>query len=183
MKIHYISPISLANGPGRRMVVWTSGCSIGCKGCFNPTTHPAAGTEMRPEEIAGIWESNRAAYDLDGLTISGGEPTDQSEELGILCRAVRKTCDSIVVFSGRYQTQICKMGDFSFLKSIDVLIAGPYMASRPESGRLYGSDNKELILLTDRHKAEEFHFHDTEIVFSQNGEMLISGFPPADLSF
>ena len=32
---------SRVNGPGRRVVVWVQGCTLGCLGCFNPGTHAA----------------------------------------------------------------------------------------------------------------------------------------------
>ena len=41
--IHAIEPRSRANGPGVRFVVWLQGCTLGCPGCFNPSTHAAAG--------------------------------------------------------------------------------------------------------------------------------------------
>ena len=30
--------LSKVNGPGLRFVLWTQGCSKGCKNCFNPET-------------------------------------------------------------------------------------------------------------------------------------------------
>ena len=53
-RIHAREPRSRANGPGSRFVVWMQGCTLGCAGCFNPTTHDGAGgREIAIEEIAG----------------------------------------------------------------------------------------------------------------------------------
>ena len=52
-RIHAFEPRSRANGPGARFVVWFQGCTLGCPGCFNPTTHdPAAGRSVAIDELA-----------------------------------------------------------------------------------------------------------------------------------
>ena len=38
MNYHKIEKTSVANGPGVRVVLWVSGCSLHCKGCHNPQT-------------------------------------------------------------------------------------------------------------------------------------------------
>ena len=53
VRVHAIEPRSRANGPGARFVVWMQGCTLGCPGCFNPTTHDAAGgREVEVAEVA-----------------------------------------------------------------------------------------------------------------------------------
>ena len=37
---------SVAHGPGERFVLWVQGCSLGCAGCFSPTTHERNGGEL-----------------------------------------------------------------------------------------------------------------------------------------
>lgn len=31
---------SVANGPGKRYVIWVQGCPFNCSGCFNPDFQP-----------------------------------------------------------------------------------------------------------------------------------------------
>jgi len=63
VRVHATEPRSRANGPGARFVVWMQGCTLGCPGCFNPTTHDATGgREVTVEEIA-------AAADLSKATV------------------------------------------------------------------------------------------------------------------
>src|ERR1700691_3577776 len=39
----WIVPVSRANGPGRRAVLWFQGCTLNCPGCFNQASHPFEG--------------------------------------------------------------------------------------------------------------------------------------------
>ncbi|MBZ0237815.1 MAG: radical SAM protein, partial [Deltaproteobacteria bacterium] len=71
-RVHAREPRSRANGPGTRFVIWMQGCSLGCPGCFNPTTHAPAGGEL--VDTAALLAEVAATRGLDGLTLSGGEP-------------------------------------------------------------------------------------------------------------
>jgi anaerobic ribonucleoside-triphosphate reductase activating protein len=46
LRVHHFLPLSYANGPGRRAVLWVQGCTLGCPGCFNPETHRNRGGEQ-----------------------------------------------------------------------------------------------------------------------------------------
>lgn len=80
LRIHAAEPCSLANGPGKRTVVWVQGCGIRCPRCWNTETHdPEAGTAWGVSDLVDdLLKRNRSDRVLD-LTISGGEPLDQAE--------------------------------------------------------------------------------------------------------
>ncbi|HEX8107935.1 MAG TPA: 4Fe-4S cluster-binding domain-containing protein, partial [Kofleriaceae bacterium] len=70
VRIHAFEPRSRANGPGARFVVWFQGCTLGCPGCFNPTTHDpdpgrAGGRTMPLDALVG--ELARARPGIEGL--------------------------------------------------------------------------------------------------------------------
>ena len=70
---------SIVDGPGLRTVVFTQGCPHHCPGCHNPKTHPFdKGRLMEISDIVEILTSNPLSC---GLTISGGEPFVQIDEL------------------------------------------------------------------------------------------------------
>lgn len=129
LRIHDFVAASLANGPGRWAVVWVQGCSLGCPGCFNPQTHPAAGGQMVSlvallERICGL------APDLQGLTVSGGEPLQQAPALLRGLRACTQL--SVLLFTGYTWAEVQAMGLAPALaECVDVLIAGRYRAGRP----------------------------------------------------
>ena len=44
MNYQKITPISIADGIGCRVVLWVSGCEHNCYNCYNPDTHdPTSG--------------------------------------------------------------------------------------------------------------------------------------------
>ena len=95
LSIHTIMPMSRANGPGRRLVVWTQGCTIGCPGCINPATHEtAADTKMSSDEILAL------VTEEEGLTISGGEPMQQAAAVADLLEKAQAAGLGTLVYTG-----------------------------------------------------------------------------------
>ena len=156
LNVHALIPRSRANGPGYRLVLWVQGCTLGCPGCFNPATHAAAPQWLvAPEAL--IEQIVTAAPSLDGLTVSGGEPLQQSEALLQVLQAVRqRTALSVLLFSGYTLPEIQRLPlGPALLDQVDVLIAGRYVQSRPHGHGLLGSANQTVHLLTARYTLED----------------------------
>ena len=100
LRVHHFLPASRANGPGVRAVLWTQGCSLACPGCFNPETHTRQGGSDVP--VADLLAALRALpAEVEGITISGGEPLQQAPALTNLLREVRaQTPLSVILFTG-----------------------------------------------------------------------------------
>ena len=136
-------------GPGTRVVLWTRGCGIGCKGCMTKILWPKG--ERRPieplaEQLIGVLRGT------DGLTISGGEPFDQPLELAHLIDLIREDHPvDVFCYSGyridrlRERPDACRL-----LDRLDMLMDGPYVDSLPTEKPWRGSDNQELRLLSER---------------------------------
>ena len=45
MLIHGFVSASRVNGPGLRAVIYFQGCTLGCRDCWNPDSHPFSGDE------------------------------------------------------------------------------------------------------------------------------------------
>jgi anaerobic ribonucleoside-triphosphate reductase activating protein len=176
IRLHAFEPASRANGPGLRAVVWVQGCTLGCPGCFNPTTHePSGGYETKVEALA---EEILALRDIDGVSISGGEPFQQPEALAELVRRLRQTSLSILVFSGYTlkRIQALPFGP-AILASIDVLVAGLYVRERHSGQGLLGSTNQCLHLLTSRYQPGDFtKLPRGEVILHRDGTMTVTGF-------
>ena len=79
-----LAPVTVL-GPGRRLGLWVQGCGLACPGCASRDTwDPAEGLEIPVAELADRITRTVVAEDLTGLTITGGEPTDQGRALASL---------------------------------------------------------------------------------------------------
>ncbi len=85
---------SCVDGPGNRFVVFLQGCNFDCVACHNPQTIPghAAVEGHHPRHVTVdelLDDIRRAAPFLSGVTVSGGEATQQWRFVRALFEAVR----------------------------------------------------------------------------------------------
>lgn len=72
-------------GPGKRLVLFMQGCSLRCPGCVNEHLWDfSEGKKISITNLVGL------CHDLDGITLHGGEPLDQSEELLTLVKKIKR---------------------------------------------------------------------------------------------
>lgn len=141
-------------GPGTRAVLWVQGCPFRCPGCVAPESLPfEGGTAHEVDELAA-WVLGLPG--IDGVTFSGGEPMDQAGPLARLVETVRRERDlSFLSYTGYTLELLAAHGTPSqqaLLNVLDVVIDGPYVASRHTDLRWRGSDNQRVVFLTPRHR-------------------------------
>jgi anaerobic ribonucleoside-triphosphate reductase activating protein len=106
-------------------------------------------------EVADLASEVLALQDVEGLTLSGGEPFDQAAGLAELVATVRESRDiGIVCYTGFTLEELGSRDEPAvddLLGATDLLIDGPYIASRSLPGSWRGSDNQRLLCLTDRY--------------------------------
>lgn len=139
---------SVVDGPGRRSVIQTAGCSIRCEGCFTPQTWAVQNGKRVP--ISSIVKEIVAhREDQDGVTILGGEPFDQPESVAELVSSLKNHCLHITVYSGYTIKQLIQKRRSAIdyiLTHIDILIDGPFISNEREgAGEYRGSRNQRLI--------------------------------------
>ena len=85
---------SSVDGPGNRFVVFLQGCNFDCIACHNPQTIPGHApveghhpVHRTVDEL--LVDIRRAAPFISGVTVSGGEATQQPRFLGALFGGVR----------------------------------------------------------------------------------------------
>ncbi len=145
IRISGIVPESIVDGPGLRYVVFTQGCPHKCKGCHNPETHdPAGGYDIEQNEIIKGIEKNPL---LDGITLSGGEPFMQSDQLVPLAKAVKDKGLSVMIYSGfTFEELITKEKCLDLLKYADILVDGKFEIEQRSLELLFrGSKNQRII--------------------------------------
>jgi anaerobic ribonucleoside-triphosphate reductase activating protein len=86
-KAHY--PVT-ALGPGKRIGIWTQGCSIQCPGCVSLDTWDVDRSKAMPVDDLIAWCKRVAGGAAEGITISGGEPFDQPKPLAKLLEALHR---------------------------------------------------------------------------------------------
>jgi anaerobic ribonucleoside-triphosphate reductase activating protein len=182
-RIHAFEPRSRANGPGTRFVVWFQGCTLGCPGCFNPTTHDAAGGRLiaLDELVAELTRAARAG--TEGLSLSGGEPLQQPEAARALLDAARALGLSTLAFSGYTVDEIRALpGGPDVLARLDVLIDGRYVVRERLAIGLRGSANQRIQLLTQRYtRADVEATPVAEIRIAPTGDVILTGVDPLKL--
>jgi anaerobic ribonucleoside-triphosphate reductase activating protein len=175
-RLHATVPRSRANGPGTRFVVWFQGCTLGCAGCFNPTTHTLGGDAVD----TGALLAQLAAAKVDGLTLSGGEPMQQAPAALELVLGARRLGLSTLMFSGYTLDELRAQAlGPAMLAHLDVLIDGRYVASDRLSDGLRGSANQQIRILSARHTvAEVAATPQAEIQIAADGTLAITGVAP-----
>ena len=151
-----IKKCDIANGAGVRTVLFVSGCTHHCKGCFQPETwNFDYGEKYTKETEDEIIESLRPDY-VDGITLLGGEPfePENQRELVKLLRRIKKELPQKTVwsFSGYTYEEltgdsraVCEVTN-EMLSMLDVLVDGEFVeAKRNISLRFRGSENQRLI--------------------------------------
>lgn len=178
MRVHAIEPRSRANGPGARFVVWLQGCSLGCPGCFNPTTHDAAaGTEISDDDVIA---QLRSTSGIEGVTLSGGEPLQQPDAAIAILDAARELGLSTLAFSGYSIDEILALpGGQHILGKLDVLIDGRYVAGERLASQLRGSANQRIHCLTERYTLAEVEATPVaEVRIDPSGAIVLTGVDP-----
>ena len=183
LRLYTFLPLSRANGPGARAVIWLQGCSLACPGCYNPDTHGIDSGELISTD--DLFARLMALSDgIEGITVSGGEPLQQIRPLSVLLQRVRKeTALSCVFFTGYTWEETQRMPDGAkLLACVDVLIGGRYDQSQRLAHGLMGSANKTVHLLTDRYTMEDLRSVPVaEVIITREGEVVLSGIDPIRL--
>ena len=158
-----IKKCDIANGVGVRTVLFVSGCTHHCKGCFQPETwNFDYGERYTKETEDEIIESLRPDY-VDGITLLGGEPfePENQRELVKLLRRIKKELPQKTVwsFSGYTYEEltgdsraVCEVTN-EMLSMLDVLVDGEFVEAKKNiSLRFRGSENQKLIDMNQTRK-------------------------------
>lgn len=181
-RIHF--PIS-ALGPGKRIGIWFQGCSLRCPGCISTDTWAPSRENTTVAEVLRVCASFGEL--VDGVTITGGEPTEQPVALAALLQGLSEilpTNADVLLYSGRTFSELTPfLSDLAGL--VDALISEPYVESEEQTRPLMGSDNQQLHLLTSlgearfreylRPRDETDHFLD--FMADEEGRIWMAGIP------
>ena len=150
-----ITAPDIANGTGCRVVLWISGCNHKCKGCHNPETWDYKYGKKFDEDAKNIIYQWLSKPYIKGLTISGGDPLDRSNdellEILDLCIYVKTNFPDkdIWIYSGFTYEQLLEISNTNILNILlqsDYLVDGPFIKElRDLSIPFRGSTNQRII--------------------------------------
>ena len=148
-RVHF--PVSVL-GPGRRLGIWFQGCNIGCKGCVSRDTWSTQNGQQISISILVEKCRQMAGNNLDGVTITGGEPFEQPKALMTLLTALddwRSVSGFDVLCYSGLSFKRLQREHSALLKRLDALIPEPFAEGQPTKAAWRGSDNQPLVILSD----------------------------------
>ena len=152
-------------GPGKRVGIWFCGCPRRCKGCSNPELWEFQEKyKTTPNAVFEMVKTIAKDHQIDGFTITGGDPFYQSENFKQLLEMLKGVSDDIIVYTG-YTREELKPDNF---ENISVLIDGEYIEELNDNSLLKGSSNQEVHILDDSKSDKYKSYFNTEINKVQN---------------
>jgi anaerobic ribonucleoside-triphosphate reductase activating protein len=185
-RMHY--PVKVL-GFGARVGIWVQGCSIRCPGCSARDTWDVDSSRAVDTDTVVELCSMMASGPVDGVTISGGEPFDQSEALHELLGQLRVWLGAlsdeadVLCYSGRSIEYLANLHPET-MALLDCVVAGPFHAGVPTEHPLLGSGNQQVVPLTElgRERYGDYHGPRGFQVSAGHDSMLMIGIPrPGDL--
>lgn len=145
----------LALGYGQRMGIWTIGCPRRCLNCSNPELQEV--DKKKNISIDRIMSMITPHKDkIDGITITGGDPFFQKEELLRLVKRLKsEVTEDIIVYTGYTIEELKDKKDpeiDSILDTIAALIDGPYVDKLNDNKGIRGSSNQRIHILNKKYK-------------------------------
>lgn len=152
MKYLQYATCDVNNGEGLRNVLWLSGCSWGCEGCFNEISWDSKSGEDVDEAMVQRLLKDLEPSHIQGLTLSGGDPLHKRNYQGIikLCQRIKYEFPNkdIWLYTGytlyQIQNDILRA---PILDTIDILIDGKYDKEDPTKLPFRGSHNQRRYKL------------------------------------
>ena len=166
-------------GPGKRLLLFTQGCSLHCKGCVNKHLWQfGVGTNITVEEVLELCQ------DVEGITLHGGEPLDQSEGILEVVKALKNAGKTVILFTGYQYKELSKSSQKRAWELSDLVISGRYVESKRNIYLQFrGSTNQRVY--RHRGKYQDYQVKDGKSVaiirLNENGEMQSRGFRNQEL--
>ena len=161
MNYHEIEKCSISNGTGFRTVLYVSGCSLHCKGCFNSETWDKnSGRLFDDDAKQELFESLGHPY-VKGLTLTGGHPLEiyNLPDIADLMKEVKTRFPDkdIWVYTGRTMDSLqmpTRNIEQTYLQRVleyaDVIVDGPFIESKKDiTLKFRGSSNQNIWVKND----------------------------------
>ena len=138
----------LSLGPGRRVGIWVRGCTIHCPDCI--AEYLWSFDESRAREVEDVAREVEEFFsddgNVDGVTISGGEPFDQPEALIALLKKFRaKDIRDILLYTG-YDINEITSANPEISELAAAVVDSPFQLGEDTEDAWKGSSNQTLTV-------------------------------------
>ena len=120
-------------------------------------------------------------FGIEGITLLGGEPTEQAVPATALAIAARHMGLSVLMFTGRLLEEIRADPQLTpLIENIDLLVDGPFNNDRIETIRRWiGSSNQRLHVLSNRVVADDPRWYGSNTMEIRliGGRVYVNGYP------
>ena len=139
-----------------------------------------AGINMSVKDICETVKRINGEY--DGITISGGEPFLQIEELAELIEILSSVCtDDIIVYTGYTLEQLNKEHSVAvkrIINNVSVIIDGEYIDELNDGVGIRGSSNQKVHIFKNRERHEDISYKKRQVQLIEHKKgMTIIGIP------
>ena len=149
-------------GPGDRIGIWLCGCNRACPGCSNPELwSPRPEYEVSIENLCHLIDQVLSNHPVDGITITGGEPFQQADDLWKLISQLSNQVPDILVYSGYRLQELYDLNNpvvNSVLNNVATLVDGAYIQELNDNSPLRGSSNQQIHILKDEYRDTYAHY-------------------------
>lgn len=148
IRLYMTHRVTEALGPFKRYALWVQGCNKRCKDCISPDAQSLkGGTEI---DVADLAAEILSVPEIEGITISGGEPFLQQEALAALVDLLRCKRDlGVIVYTGMHYSEIKAT---PLAQRCDLIIDGEYIEELNDDKSMRGSSNQNAVCVTDRYQ-------------------------------
>jgi pyruvate formate lyase activating enzyme len=148
--LHSFTTGSAVDGPGIRLVAWTTACGFRCQYCHNPDTWTLSnGTPVTIERSVEVLRSYARGLGVmkGGFTLSGGEPTLQDRFAAKLFKAAHTLgIHTAIETNGSHGERLSD----EELADIDLVILDMKAFDPVQHKRVTGQDNAGVLLFARR---------------------------------
>lgn len=153
MRYSLIRKMDISNGKGIGVSIFTQGCPIRCKGCFNKDTWDFNGGKLYTQETQDtILELIKPDYITKFATLGGETLLHQNiPDLLSLVKAIKEERPDIKIWcwTGQLYENLRRIDDWQLqelINNFDYLIDGPFIQEKKDLTLLFrGSSNQRII--------------------------------------
>lgn len=147
IKYATLKKLDVTNGPGLGASIFTQGCSFHCPGCFNfEIWDHSGGKLLTPEKQAEFFDVLKGEIGIVRLSILGGEPLEQAEDILEFIKTAKKELPGISVWlwTGFYMDELGEVQK-KCISECSYVVDGRWEKSKADRTlRFRGSSNQTI---------------------------------------